>query len=204
MKKYIYLFLFIFCLPLVSKSQNATEAMASFKPILKSVDDLFSGSPIVLNSEDYRRSPSGKINYLLRFEKLDIAYDIKKADSLISPFTAYISLRLKFSNNAIYGDIKESALNSDHKTIEYNWGFQNAEDAIKKQDFASCMASTAIIAGDPKIDETFPRLCQTEAKILYAYQDNKWVFKDINSTHLILRENLLSNPDWAKYILPKK
>ena len=214
MKKYIYLFLFIFCLPLVSTSQNATEAIASFKPILKSVDDFFSASPIALNSEDYTLSPSGKRYYLLKFEKLDIAYDIKKTDSLISPFTAYISLRLKASSNAIYGDLKYHYYDKyaiQFVTSETKWGFQKAEVAIKKKVFASCSIIEKL---ELHLNEARWERCLGEAKLLYAYQDNKWAFKDVildGSTGIrdsdaarVLRETILSNADWVKYIRPKK
>jgi len=216
MKKYRFLFL---CILLISSaplfSQSETGIVESFKVIVKSVDDFFSTSPIILVSEDFSSSPSGKINYRIKFEKLATSFDVQKTTSLISPYTAYINLKLKASSNASRGDIKGEDLPRNEKTkdgknmVKY-WGFQSAADSIKNQDFLSC---TDIESPYSTPDETYVAWCIGSVKLIYAFQDNTWVFKDADlpnnsrigdgQTARNLRLNFLGNPEWKRVLLGK-
>jgi hypothetical protein len=202
----IFYFLLL-CIILISSvplfSQGEAGALASFKVIVKSVDDFFSTSPIILVTEDFPSSPSGKINYRIKFEKFEISYDIQKTTSLVSPYTAYIDLKLKASSNASKGDIADSYGGAQC------WGFQSAADAIKNQDFLTCTGIP--LYSTP--EETGIARCTGSVKLLYSFQDNAWVFKNASlpddssiqdrHTAIILRFNFLENPKWKQVLLGK-
>jgi hypothetical protein len=184
--------------------------MGSFKAIVKSVDDYFSTSPIVLYSEDIGKySPSGKICFLIKYEKLAVSYDIEKTNSLVSPYTAYIVLNLKASSNGKFGDLKQSTIDPETgKDAFYNWGFQKAEDALNCKELSSCAPDHFTLM------ETAKRgMCSGEIKLLYAFQENKWVFKDAvfdkmtqiidGSARIYLHDNFLKNAEWQRVLSGK-
>lgn len=192
---------------------DQAAVVTSFQAVVKQVDELFSGSPIVLITDDWQKpglfvlqsSKTGKINYLLKFEKMEISFDVQKTDSLISPFTAYIDLMVKASSNADSGDIGSALGRGSMGWGKMrHWGFEKSEDALKATDFHSCC--------DAARDK--PMQCYGRVKILYAYQGEAWVFKGATddpitripdeTTAVNLRGQISSNPDWAKYISPKK
>ncbi|MGB9006637.1 MAG: hypothetical protein WCB96_13005 [Candidatus Aminicenantales bacterium] len=196
-----------------AQAEQSQSVVNSFQPVVKQVDELFSTSPAVLITEDFQKpglfilqsSKTGKINYLLKFEKIEISFDVQKTDSLISPFTAYIALKVKASSNADSGDIASVLGRGSMGWGKLrHWGFEGSDKALQATVFHSCC--------DAKRDD--PTQCFGQVKILYAYQDGYWVFKganddpitripdEITARHLI--EQISSNPDWAKYILPKK
>ncbi len=187
-------------LPSPAFAQSEEAAVKSFKKIVKSVDDFFSTSPVVLHSEDLTRSPSGKINCLLRFEKIQVSFDVTKTNSLISPYTAYIALSLMATSNRSSGDIKPVVASLGPTPV----GFQNTEDALKARDFASCAYSWQ----DSK------EWCLGDTRLVYAYQDGGWVFKSADQpdssrirdgqTSRILGLQFLDNPDWQKVLTGKK
>jgi hypothetical protein len=183
-------------------ANQGKDVVGSFESIINKVDEFLSTSPVVLISEDFRSSPSGRINYLLKFEKLNLAYDIQKTDSLVSPYTGYIVVSLKVESNAEYGDIISKRLNI--KTMEddeYNWGFQYAEDAEEVERFAKCVS-------EPEYSEI--QWCCGDVKLLYAYQGGKWVFKGVNTegpnridsgtVRWGVKKTILENPEWQEIV----
>jgi len=214
MKKSTIIFsLFVLSLLCEAEQQGGKEALDSFKILVNSVDELFSSSPMILNTEDFPRSPSGKLSYRLKFEKIELSYDVQSTNSLISPFKAYIKLRLRAYSNASNGDVRSPGGERDAKTGKYIdeiWGFQDVQAAMNNQSFLTC---TDAKIPNMSAKETDLAWCVGDINLLYAYQDNKWVFKDAQlpessrirdgQTARVLRENFLYNPEWKKVISGK-
>lgn len=190
------------CLFLTFLLADEKDVLSSFESIVSKIDEFVSTSPVALVSREQERfSPSGRINYLLKFEILGLAYDIQKTNSLVTPYTGYIVVSLKVQSNAKYGDVKYGDVRSKNfdpdKKVEYNWGFQYAEDAEKVKKFASC-ASRPEYSEDPR--------CSGDVKLLYVYQGGKWVFKTVNTegpnritTGRVrgdVEKIILENPEW--------
>jgi len=181
---------------------NEKDVVSSFESIVSKFDGFVSTSPVALISEDFgESSPSGRINYLLKLEKLNLGYDIQKTDSLVTPYSGYIIVSLRVQSNAKYGDITNTRLEFDKsynaKDVEYNWGFQYAEDAEKVRKFAKC-------ASDPGHSEV--EWCCGDVKLLYAHQGGEWVFKTVNTegsnkirmgtVRANIEKLILENPEW--------
>ena len=150
------------CLFLISLSADEKEALNSFEAIVAKFGKFMSTSPVVLVSRE-----SGKVNYLLKFELLNLTYDIQRTNSLVTPYVAHVVMTLKVLSNAKYGDVKRS-----DSEAEYNWGFQRAEDAKKIKKFASCSSYA-----DPKKGWR----CRGDVKLLYAYQHDSWVLSEVDT-----------------------
>jgi len=188
-------------------AQEENDVINSFELIVNRIDKFFSTSPIVLASEfslgskvleddgtwkGRRRREAINVYYLLKFEKQEIGYDIQKTTSIITPYIGYIVISLWVKSNASYGNVSDG---------KYNWGFRSAEDAEKVKKFAKCTQ-------DPNVPESY--WCFGEIKLIYSYQNKKWIFKNIDTeasnkirktrVREILKETILENPEWKKII----
>jgi hypothetical protein len=200
----VVLWLGIFCVwpQALASSQDEAAVVTSFKDVVQRVDEYFLASPVVLSTDNYPLSPSGTINYLLKFEKVGASsFDVVKTTSLISPFTAYIVLRLAATSNARFGDIKTPG---GIRYREYD-GFQNVEAALRARTFSSC-------SNDPRDDVT--KRCVGNARLHFAFQDNAWVFKGADlpedsrirdgQTARVLDKTFRENPEWQQVLSGKK
>lgn len=125
---------------------------------------------MVLTSQDYPASASGLIYYKLQFEELDLSYDVQKTNSLVSPYIGYIMLKLRVTSNEKSGDVKG---------YNDNIGFVDSTNAKQSNNFESCSDRTYDIN----------QWCVGEIKINYSYQNNKWIFKSIDTE----TENRIAN-----------
>lgn len=160
MKKSVVLFL-LFSFVAVN-AQDKQVVISSFQKVVNKVDQVFKGVPVILTSQSYKSSTSGKIYYKLQLEGIEINYDIQTSTSLVSPYTGYIILKVKVKTTAKSGDVmgyKEKV------------GFSDSISAVQNNNFESC--------ADASYD--FNKWCVGEIKINYAYQNNKWVFKNIET-----------------------
>lgn len=174
------------------------DPVKSFKRLVKQIDTFVSSSPISIHSEDAgNSSKSGTLYYLAKTTKLDISYDVKKTDSLLSPIIGYILLGVKVETNARYGDIKFSTFTS-------NLGYSYLDDALKNKRFAGCSHN---------LEESVEAWCIGNVRLNYAYQDGKWEFKDIDTevphkieSGIVRRHMIYSiykNDNWKKALTPQ-
>lgn len=144
--------------PTIQKETKANEPInpiTQFKEVINKVEDNFKKNTGVFVYQDFPSSPSGFIYYKYHFEIVETSYDIQNTNSLVSPYTGFIVVKLKVKSNASSGDVK-----SDN-TI---YGFSNADKAKENNTYESC------------VDR-----CIGDIKIIYAYQENKWVYKSIDT-----------------------
>lgn len=144
-------------------SQDQKAVIDLFKKKLATVDSLFLKPPTFLESEEFSDSKTGKINYLIKVVKLESSYDIQSTNSIVSPYTAYIILKLQVFSNQSLGNVKSTGL---------TWGFETEEQARQVDVTSSC-------THDSKDNEE--EWCVGEVKINYAFQDGVWVFKGIDT-----------------------
>jgi hypothetical protein len=152
----ISLFLLIFLVP-DAIAQKKQDAMSSFKKRVAIFEKFFKSKPILLEKEAFDSSPTGFIFFYSRFEECGISYDIKKTDSLISPFMGYISVNYKGVVSKNCGDVKS-----------YGDKFFSTIEAVRNNKYnESCYT-----------EEKRPPV-----KFVFAYQNSKWVFKDVLDTY---------------------
>jgi hypothetical protein len=143
-------------------AERKPDVVTQFKNLVTLIDNRFKKTPAVLTYQDFSTSPSGLIFYKLQFEELESSYDVQATNSLVTPYTGFIVLKLKVKTNAKSGDVK---------SIDYNVGFSDSTKAKQNDNYETCT--------DPKYD--LNQWCVGEIKILYAYQNSKWIFKSIDT-----------------------
>jgi hypothetical protein len=168
MRKIYYLFIIIslFSTNLVYSqkkfvNQKKPDVVTLFKNIVKRVDNTFKASPVVLTWQKYP-SKSGFIYYKLMFDEVELRYDVQQTNSLISPYTGYIILKVLVKSNAKNGDVAG---------YDGNIGFTDSTGAKQSNDYQSCAHGSGDINA----------WCMGEIKVNYAFQDEKWVFKSIET-----------------------
>ena len=150
-----------FCLSSFSIFSQSTEtSLNQFKQIRKAISDTLNKTPIFVVTEDFPNSPTKKINYKLKVETLDMKYDVLSTNSLVSPFTAYILVRIQVKSNCSSGDIISSKVHYD---------FSNLQSAMENDNYKNCIDS-------PVRPFIFEEWCIGELRANYAYQGNEWVF----------------------------
>lgn len=98
----------------------------------------------------------------------EIAFDVRKTDSLVSPYTGFVDLIVDEKSNRACGDVKL------RETTMF-LGFLNIDDALAKGDDAICM----------KIDKP-----HTKERFEFAYQSNRWILKNIRFSY---KDEMLTN-----------
>ena len=174
------------------------KIISSFKTIIDDVGEFLSTAPIVLVTKDFPTSPSGTISYQLKFEKIRIeSYDIRKDDSIITPYTGYMVISLRVLSNLARADVI---------SLDFLRGYSNVEDAKKVMEFMCGNVLT--------LQHSQPERCIGDIKVLYGYQDDKWVLKGVitDTTNSIPRRTLrddiarifLYNSTWKKVFSGKR
>jgi hypothetical protein len=138
------------------------DPVAEFKNLVSKIDERFKKIPTVLTWQDYSPSPSALIFYKLQFESVESSFDVQTTNSLVTPYIGYIVVKLKVKTNAKSGNVKG---------YDYNVGFSDSLAAKENSNNESC--------SDPKYD--FNQWCTGDVKVSYAYQNNKWIFKSIDT-----------------------
>lgn len=123
-----------------------------------------------------------------RYKLIDgtLGYDIKKTDSLVSPYTLIISLKVLTSDNCS----SPNANGSYSKMLKKVHHFKTIEDALNNRlptDF-------------------YPEWTERDIKINYAYQKGKWIFKGGNNNSLLFYESVSNLEENSKFknLMPTK
>ncbi len=143
-------------------SQDDATVLNSFKVKIKEIDSTLSAKPIVLFSQNRNESSTGKSYYLVKIEKIDIKYDIQKTNSLVTPYTGFVTLTIKVSDNQNLGDVE-----GPKKKL----GFSDPEKAKEVQTFNSCCSA--------ELSED--KWCKGNVKATFDYQEGNWVYKSIDT-----------------------
>jgi hypothetical protein len=139
-----------------------SDPVAQLKNLVSKIDDRFKKMPAVLTWQDYSTSPSHLIFYKLQFESVESSFDVQTTNSLVTPYIGYMVLKLKVRSNATSGNVKDG---------DYSPGFSDSAAAKQNNNYQSCI--------DPKYN--FNEWCIGDIKVLYAYQNGKWIFKSVDT-----------------------
>jgi hypothetical protein len=163
-----------------ASSQTLTEeerAVALFKEKTKKFQDFLASKPVFLDKQDLSKSPTGFVYTHYRFKLNDINLNVKRSNSLISPFIGYIDLIYEIDANKQCGDIVDE---KQQYSERYEWGYSTQEKAIAHAyDCFNPHRAGSLI---------FP---PNEVQLIFAFQVGKWVFKDAIRTKHNNRDRLL-------------
>lgn len=87
-----------------------------------------------------------------------ISYDVKKTDSLVSPFTAVMGVTFKRRSNGSCGD-KKQLVDTSYDS------YSNLKSAIENKDNESCFV--------------YDTSSEIDINYLFSYQNDKWILKDV-------------------------
>jgi hypothetical protein len=153
------------------------RAVKLFKEKADKVRIFFDSKPVSLDKQDFSRSPTGVVYTHYRFNILDININVRKSDSLISPFVGYIDLTYTTDENKKCGDITSEK--TQYSEIHY-WGYSTYERAKSHINDCFYPHSVGTLIFPPE-----------NTQLTFAYQDGHWVFKDAIRTKYSKRDRLL-------------
>ena len=161
-KKVVSIILCFFILLGVTKSfaQEDKKAMSLFEEQVNKFEKFFSSNPKLLVKQSYHDSPTGYIFFYERFDDYKISYDIKKSDSLVSPYIGYLTVSHLETTSKKCGDFKGYGDEKYFSTIELS--------RQKKED-KSCYKP--LIVGGTEV--------RLSSKFIFAFQKEQWVYKDV-------------------------
>jgi hypothetical protein len=145
-------------------SAKAADPVSTFKPIAARYTTFFGADPVLLHSENFPKSPTGKVFALRKYMSDEVSYDVQKTDSLVSPFTAYVKLHASVADNAQGGDLKFEYTGTGRAMY---FGYSTLDAAKAADTFSSDFEL-------PKGSKTRPPVTIT---FRYADQDGKWIYK---------------------------
>jgi hypothetical protein len=117
--------------------------------------DFFKSNPLLLDKQKYSSSPSGYIFFYRRYSLEDISFDIRRTNSLVSPYSAYIDVATSVERTIKCGDVK-----GDPNTY-----FSTLDIARMNKDKRNCWAPVK----------------PEDIRFYFAYQNNQWVYQRVVS-----------------------
>ena len=165
------LFFFALCSQAQAQSQEQKQAIDSFDLIVNKFSTFFKSPQKLINKQAFSKSPSGVSVHVLEYSGTNLSYDIKKTESIISPFTAFIEIDVSPKSNNSCGNVFFIVGEKKYKTIT---GWDTEKGALDNSDTLKCY--------EPQL--FFGRVMPSIAyrvKFEFAYQNNKWVFKAVTN-----------------------
>jgi hypothetical protein len=153
------------------------RAVKLFKEKAEKIMTFFNSKPVSLDKQDFSNSQTGVVYTHYRFNMLDININVRKSDSLISPFIGYINLIYTTDENKECGDITSEK--TQYSEIVH-WGYSTYEKAISHTN--DCFRPHSVGT------QIFP---PANTQLTFAYQDGHWVFKDAIRTKYDKRDRIL-------------
>ena len=150
----ILLYFLILNVSLASAQQDEEKkVITAFENRVAVFEKFFAAQPKFIEDQSYNTSPSGHIFFWNRFDNCQVSYDVKKTESLVSPYMGYISVSCDEVSTNKCGDFVQK--------------FSTLELARQNKDNTACYGT----------DLT------RETKYVFALQKGKWIFKDILNTY---------------------
>jgi len=153
-----------------AQTKDPLEAMEA---IANKFEVFFATKPVLLFRHiNQTYSPTGESYQFLQYRAKSISYDVVKTDSLVSPYSAHISV-----------DAENPPMASPCSSMRIGnviAGWPSSVEALKHKDRPECFPyATAKYEPDP-------------LRFNFAFQKNTWVLKSIVRTETGMPENLLS------------
>ena len=153
-------------------AQKDEVVKSLFEKRVKTFQSFFSSKPKLLWKQlylmgDRKSTPTGDAFIYLSFRDCKISYDVRRTNSLASPYIGYITVQYSYSDSSKCGDFKDEDVMSGNKVVlKGRTYFTTLELARQKRDDESC----------------YEKEGEGETRFSFAFQNNQWVFKDILDT----------------------
>lgn len=137
----------------ISLNVNAQEeqAIKAFQITVSNFETFFETPQKYIYKEIYSESPTKEIVMINVLEKTNISYDISKTQSIITPYTGYITVTYIRSENNKCGNFKTKYTDPRYTT----------EELALQNDLPTC----------------YKPINTMRTTFYFAYQNNKWVLK---------------------------
>jgi hypothetical protein len=133
-----------------AESKEDKTAVRSFTQKANRIYNFMGTKPLIVGVSTDSISPSGVAYKLSQAEVLDSSMNVERTNSLITPYLGYLTITYRLEFNKTCGDLPDKKGYSTYAkaVADKNNCFQTTESQIRK------------------------------AKITFAYQSNRWIFKD--------------------------
>jgi len=140
----------------------SSDPLKAFQVIVSGYKSFFSKGEKLVYGQAHSDSPSGRLIYVKEYVGKDLSYDVRKTDSLVSPFAAYIQLSLRSMQNGSCGTV------TGYNKMD---GWPDVASALAQGDAAHCFK--------PLLDN---EEYWDQVRFQYAYQDDKWTLVQVLRT----------------------
>jgi hypothetical protein len=181
--KFVLFFLFFSLISTVNAQSDQDRAIQTFKIIAAKFSEFFKSPQKLIYKQSFSESPTGINVEVIEYHCSNISYDINITESLISPYVGYVDLELSSLSNCACGNVSYTV--GAYKRIT---GWDNEKDALDNVNGKDCYKQQFDISG--KLDE----IQKDNVRVNYAYQNNKWIFKNVSSTPISNAFNIISAP----------
>ncbi|MBL0310031.1 MAG: hypothetical protein IPP77_10235 [Bacteroidetes bacterium] len=143
------------------------KVVQSFNFVVEKFSAFIQTSHKLVYKQAYTNSPTGILVYILEYKGSNLSFDIKRTESIISPFLGYIEIDFEDRSNARCGNVSFSIKN--YTKIS---GWDNEQEAINFDTVMKCYEPQLDMFNKP--EKSFIDRIQ----FVFAYQDGKWIFKE--------------------------
>ena len=144
--------------PAAQSQNDEGAALSSFKIVVSNYEKFFSLHPGLLSKVKNSYSRTGAVFSYKRYEASSFSYDVRKSDSLVSPFIGYITMPYKYWSNGLCGDYVPDKVPT---------GYTLQAEAVSKKNDEACYEPAS------QGPDT--------AEFVFAFQDGKWTLKGVTS-----------------------
>jgi hypothetical protein len=144
--------------PAISKPNQSSDqkAITEFRKKTQKINTFLSNRPIFLSNADFPDSPTGRTYNHNRFILNNISINVEKTNSLTTPLIGYMYVNYQLEDNNHCGDLN-------------GYGYSTREKAIAHR--TDCFFPWILTGTEPRGEE--------KVEIIFAYQEGKWLFKDV-------------------------
>ncbi len=153
-----------------SSQKEGKVAVKAFIRKSNKISKFLSSNQSILSVNNYANSPSGKAYSYTSVKLLNSKINVIKTDSLVTPFLGYLTIEYKVQDNKQCGDIDK-------------------ENGYSTYDRAFAYKGKCLTESDYFIRET---------KLTFAYQDDKWIFKEAIQ---VKNDGVVVEPELPDFIL---
>ncbi len=133
------------------------DVVSEFESKVAKIEKFASTPKVLLHDEAFSGSPTGMLFYLIKYTMSDVSYDVKKSDSLVSPYIGYVTVQaISQLENRDNGDTSYSGLKKFYSTS------------------AKALTANTTFGNEKVYSQSF------NFKYTYAYQRSKWVLKGVS------------------------
>jgi hypothetical protein len=195
-----------------NSEKQEQSIITSFEKKIAIMQRFLATNPKYLREEDFSESPTGKIFFWQRWINYQFEFDIKRTESITSPYTGSISISYaefdsKNCGNWAYihksfKDFKNEEIEKlrDNKDSVARYLLKKRYEYIDKLEASSLpdpspdttkYYTTADLAYEEEKDNCFRFNYSRHIELIFAYQHSKWTFKHVILSDGKIRSNVL-------------